>query len=103
VDLGPGIALPPRGLAGGGGGAGSLGRPRWLDATTLAFTDAGGIIARAIVPGVDTSDTTRRLVTATPGLVAESFAISPDGRFITVAFQSSSSTLAIADHVPGLE
>ena len=107
LDLGPGIRIPPQGLA--GSSSLTIGRPRWLNARTLAFTShdpsvtGNTIVARDIVPGFDTTPSQRLLLAAPYGQLAESFGISPDGRFITVAFQTSSFTLAIADQVSGLE
>jgi Tol biopolymer transport system component len=109
LDIGEVIHLPAMGIVGNRDSTLSTARPRWLNAGTLAFTAAvpgrigNFIYARDIVEGVDTSSTERVLVTSPYGEVIETFGISPDGRFVTVAFQTSSHTLAIADQVHGLE
>jgi len=92
----PGLALVP-------------GRARWLpDGKAIAFVDAEsdgttGVFVQDFVPGLDTSQTRRRLVgLATDGMV-ESFAISPDGGRITLAVSETMASLTEVVDVPGVE
>jgi serine/threonine protein kinase len=68
-----------------------LGRVRWMpDGKALAFlgqNQAGvnGVYIQDFVPGKDTTNTRRQLVGFDPENSAESFGISPDGQFITIA------------------
>ncbi len=101
------IYIPPLGISGGPMSAMTLGRPRWIDEETLAFVaqfgDVPGIWAMDLVSEGDVATAGRVLVEANAQELTESFGLSPDGRFITVALQRASFSLAIADQVEGLE
>jgi len=109
LDLGPGVHIPLTLSAASTMGGLTMGRPRWLpDSESVAFVGHGGndltgIYAQDIRPGVDTTSTRRLLGGAIHGELTESFAISPDGRFLTIALQRNSHSLLIADIVAGLE
>jgi len=68
-----------------------LARVRWMpDGKALAFLGQDeravtGVYVQDFIPGQDTSKTRRPLVPFDPQNSAESFGISPDGRFITIA------------------
>jgi serine/threonine protein kinase len=68
-----------------------LGRVRWMpDGKALAFLGQDehgidGVFAQDFVPGLDTSKTRRPLGGFDPDNSVESFGISPDGQFLTVA------------------
>ena len=85
-----------------------LGRARWMpDSRAIAFVGQdengiNGVFVQDFVPGRDTSDTRRRLGGFDPDNSTESFAISPDGRFLTIAAWEQLFSIAIADNVPGI-
>ncbi len=89
-------------------GAANLGRPRWLrDGSAIAFLgedDEGrrGIYVQDFVPGRDTSATRRKLAGFASDREAETFAFSPDGRRLTLAEIQESSSLMLAENVPGV-
>ena len=68
-----------------------LGRVRWMpDGKSLAFLGQDergvhGVFVQDFVPGADTSASRRQLGGFDPQNSAESFGISPDGQFITIA------------------
>jgi eukaryotic-like serine/threonine-protein kinase len=83
-----------------------LGRVRWLpNGRELAFvgqddSGANGIYVQDFVPGKDTSNTRRPLSPSPfdPENSAESFGISPDGRFMTIAtWEQSFNIMATQD------
>jgi serine/threonine protein kinase/Tol biopolymer transport system component len=80
-----------------------LGRVRWMpDGKSLIFiaqTDRGinGIYIQDFVPGKDTSDTRRLLTPIDEENSAESFGISPDGRFITIACWEQFFSIMVTD------
>jgi TolB protein len=80
-----------------------LGRVRWMpDGKSLVFVgqnDYGinGIYVQDFVPGKDTSDTLRLLVPVDPENSAESFGISPDGQFITIACWEQFFSIMVTD------
>jgi Tol biopolymer transport system component len=83
------------------------GRTRWMpDGRAIAFSWAvgsvSGIYVQDFVPGEETSSTRRPLIEFGPGRWAESFAISPDGKRITVAVLERSWSLMLAENVPGV-
>jgi Tol biopolymer transport system component len=88
--------------------AGASGRTRWLpNGRKLAFTgqdDRGvaGIYVQDIEPGRDTNATRRPLCCFDTDAVTESFAISPDGRRITIASWEQMFSLVSAERVPGI-
>jgi Tol biopolymer transport system component len=85
-----------------------LGRCRWLpDGHGLAFIGQEpdgtyGVFVRDFAPGGGTGPR-RPLVPLEPDRTAESFGISPDGAFVTVAYWDQASNLMMADRVPGIE
>jgi Tol biopolymer transport system component len=85
-----------------------LGRARWMpDGRAIAFVGqdengVNGVFVQDFVPGRDTSDTRRRLGGFDPDNSTESFAISPDGRFLTIAAWEQLFNIVIADNVPGI-
>ncbi len=106
VDLGEPIVIsaPPARTSGV-----TMGRPRWLPgAAGIAFVGLDGvgltgIYIQDVRPGTDTSATLRLAAGAIRGELSESFDVSPDGRFITIALQRNARTIVLADRVPGLE
>jgi serine/threonine protein kinase len=80
-----------------------LGRLRWSpDGKSLVFLGQNkdginGIYVQDFVPGKDTSDTRRLLVPVDPENSAESFGISPDGRFITIACWEQFFSIMVTD------
>jgi Tol biopolymer transport system component len=77
------------------------------DGRAIAFVGqdengVNGVFVQDFVPGRDTSDTRRRLGGFDPDNSTESFAISPDGRFLTIAAWEQLFNIVIADNVPGI-
>ena len=86
--------------------AAESGRARWMPDGRLAFVGVdeqgvAGVFAQEVVAGVDTTATRHRLGGFDPTLPAESFAISPDGAFLTVAARESLASVALAEPVEG--
>jgi TolB protein len=81
-----------------------LGRLRWMppDGKAIAFlgqdpNGVNGVYVQDFVPGVDTSNTRRQLAGFDPENSAESFGISPDGHFITAAWEQFYSIMMTQD------
>lgn len=91
------------------GGSIDLGRCRWFpDGRGIAFIGlepdgAHGVYAQEFRPDADTSSTRRLLVPADPEVAAESFAISPDGAQLIVAYSDHLFNLMVAENVSGIE
>jgi serine/threonine protein kinase len=81
------------------------GRGRWMaDDSGIAFVgvdenDQPGLFVQDFVPGTDTSTTKRRLLSADPGTMIESFDVAPDGLHVAVSQVQTVRTLKLADHV----
>jgi hypothetical protein len=78
------------------------------DGRAIAFVGqdengVNGVFVQDFVPGRDTSDTRRKLGGFDPDNSTESFAISPDARFLTIAAWEQLFNIAIADNVPGIQ
>jgi Tol biopolymer transport system component len=89
------------------GGDLNNGRSRWMpDGRAIAFNwtlgSVSGIFVQDFLPGEDTSSTRRPLVRFGPGQLAESFAISPDGKRITVGVLDRTWSLMSAENLPGV-
>ena len=88
--------------------AGSLGRCRWMpDGKSLAYIDSNeqgdlGIFAQDFIPGKDTFATRRAIAGFDPFKQTETFAISPDGKFITLSELELLYSLVRVENVPGL-
>ena len=88
--------------------SGSPGRCRWMpDGKSLAYIDSNeqgqlGIFVQDFIPGKDTFATRRAIAGFDPDKHTETFAISPDGKFITLAEVEILSSLVRVDHVAGL-
>jgi hypothetical protein len=86
-----------------------LGRSRWMpDGRAIAFVGQdergiNGVFVQDFLPGRDTSSTRRKLGGFDPENFAESFAISPDAKYLTVAGWEQMFNIAIATNVPGIE
>ncbi len=84
------------------------GRSRWMpDGKRLTYVgqdDAGawGIFAQDFVPHRDTVSTRRPLAGFNAEYISESFGISPDGAFLTVARSEALSSLMMAEGLPGV-
>jgi hypothetical protein len=83
------------------------GRTRWMpDGRAIAFTwttaSGSGIYTQDFVPGEDTTSTRRPLIEFAPGGMAESFAISPDGKRFTVSGLVRSWSLTSAENLAGV-
>ncbi len=84
------------------------GRSRWMpDGKRLTFVGqdpagAWGIFAQDFVPHRDTISTRRPLAGFDAEYVAESYGISPDGTFLTVARSEALSSLMMAEGLPGV-
>lgn len=85
-----------------------FGRPRWMpDSKAIAYVgldDDGltGIYVQDFVPGKDTSASRRPLAGFTEDYISESFDISPDGKRLTLAVQTETYNIMIAEGVPGV-
>ncbi len=85
------------------------GRARWMpDGKAIAFVSVDakgrvGIFAQDFVPGRDTASTRRPLAGLEPDWVAETFAISPDGKKICLAEWEQVSSLMTAQGVAGVD
>jgi Tol biopolymer transport system component len=84
------------------------GRARWMpDGRAIAFVDLdesgrSGVFVQDFVPGRDTSRSRRRLAGFDPEAVTESFAISPDGRRITLSLKDRSSDMLLVENLAGV-
>jgi hypothetical protein len=89
-----------------------VGRSRWLAGSTGVPTliwldydlEAGAtrIVAQEIVPGRDTSASRRTLVQGTPDDSLESFAVSPDGKYLVVSVSQFRSDLLLIEGLAGV-
>ncbi|HTK28869.1 MAG TPA: protein kinase [Vicinamibacterales bacterium] len=85
-----------------------LGRARWMpDGRSIAFIGqdehgVNGVFAQDFVPGRDTSTTRRKLGGFDPENAAESLAVSPDGRFLTIAGWEQLFNVMVANNVQGV-
>jgi Tol biopolymer transport system component len=95
-----GSAIP---LSGFGG---LSGRCRWMpDGKSIAYIDQNeaeqlGVYVQDFVPGKDTYKTRRAVAGFNPSRHIESFGISPDGAYITIAEMEILSSLVLAENVP---
>ena len=86
-----------------------LGRARWTpDGRAIAFVGqdeqaVNGIFVQDFVPGRDTASTRRKLGGFDPENSAETFAISPDGKMLTIGGWEQMFNIVIASNVPGIE
>lgn len=84
------------------------GRCRWMpDGKAIAYldqNDAGevGVYVQEFAPARNTYATRRPVAGFNPNKFAESFGISPDGAFITLAEMEVLSSLVLAENIPGL-
>lgn len=84
------------------------GRGRWLpDGSGVAFVgrdDEGrtGIFVQDFQPGRDTDATRQPVGGFTDGMFTESFGISPDGEFLTIALRDPQTSLTLARNVEGV-
>lgn len=98
--------LHRRGNLGLGGTAITIGRSRWVNASTLAWVDYGTearatrLVAQDIVPGRDTRASRRVLVQGTPDEMPESFGVSPDGRRLVVSSLRNRSNILAIEGLP---
>ena len=106
VDV-PAVDFPMLGV-GLGGTAITIGRSRWINASTLAWVDydtearATRLVAQEIVPGRDTRGSRRVLVQGTPDDMPESFGVSPDGRRLVVSSIRNRSNILLIERLPGV-
>jgi Tol biopolymer transport system component len=83
------------------------GRARWSgDGRKVYFVGENekglsGIYAQDFAPGRNTASTRRPVAGFSRDYVSESFALSPDGNFLTLSAAQNSSTIMVADGVPG--
>ncbi len=83
-----------------------IGRTRWMpDGKSVVFlgqNEAGvnGLFIQDFVPGPDTSGSRRQLAGFDPENSAESFGISPDGKFITVATWEQFFSIMVTEDLP---
>jgi len=91
-----------------GGTAITIGRSRWINASTLAWVDydteaqAARLVAQDIVPGRDTRASRRVLVQGAPDDMPESFGVSPDGRRLVVSLLRNRSNILMIEGLPGV-
>jgi hypothetical protein len=77
------------------------------DGRSIAFIGqdehgVNGVFAQDFVPGRDTSTTRRKLGGFDPENAAESLAVSPDGRFLTIAGWEQLFNVMVANNVQGV-
>jgi len=91
------------------GGTGlTIGRMRWISASTLAWVDydigarATRLVAQEIVPGRDNRALRRVLVQGTFDDMPESFGVSPNGRQIVVSSLRNRSNIRLIEGLPGV-
>ncbi len=88
--------------------AGSVARCRWMpDGKAIAYIDSNdtgelGVFVQDFIPGQDTFATRRAVAGFDSDKQTETFGISPDGNFITVAELEVLSSLVRVENVPGL-
>jgi serine/threonine protein kinase len=86
-----------------------LGRSRWMPTgRAVAFVGqdergVNGVFVQDFVPGRDTTATRRKLGGFDPENFAETLAISPDGKFLTVGGWEQIFNIMIVSGVPGIE
>ena len=86
-----------------------LGRARWMpDGRAIAFIGADehavdGVFVQDFAPGRDTAATRRKLGGFDAENAAETFAISPDGKMLTIGGWEQMFNIVIASHVSGIE
>lgn len=91
-----------------GGTAITIGRSRWINASTLAWVDydteaqATRLVAQEIVSGRDTRASRRVLLQGAPDDMPESFGVSPDGRRLVVSSLRYRSNLLLIDGLAGV-
>jgi|CXWL01.1.fsa_nt_gi serine/threonine protein kinase len=112
ITLADGADVPladfPMVSVGLGGTAITIGRSRWVNASTLAWLDydtearATRLVAQDIVPGRDTRASRRVLVQGTPDEMPESFGVSPDGRRLVVSSLRNRSNILAIEGLPGV-
>jgi Tol biopolymer transport system component len=85
---------------------GAAGRCRWLpDGKAIAYIDANesnqlGVYVQDFVPNKDTYNTRRPVAGFNSSKFTETFGISPDGAFITIAEMEVLSNLVLAENAP---
>jgi len=85
-----------------------IGRIRWMpDGKSLVFVGqnqngVNGLFIQDFVPGQDTSASRRQLVGFDPENSVESFGISPDGKFITIAMWEQFFSIMMTDALSSL-
>ena len=85
-----------------------IGRVRWMpDGKSLVFLGqdergVNGIYIQDFVPGQDTSNTRRPLGPFDADNPAESFGISPDGQFLTIATWEQFFSIMVTEDLPTL-
>ena len=86
----------------------NLGRSRWMpNGRSIAFLGqdekgVNGIFVQEFAPGRDTSSARRKLMGFDPGVDAETFGVSPDGRHVAIAGREMVSSLVLLEGLPGL-
>jgi len=86
-----------------------LGRARWMpDGRAIAFIGqdehgVNGVFLQDFVPGRDTTATRRKLGGFDVENSAETFAISPDGKLLTIGGWEQMLNILIVNNVPGME
>jgi len=87
---------------------GIAGRCRWMpDGKAIAYVDSNetgqlGVFVQDFIPGQDTFAARRAIAGFDPDKHTETFGISPDGKFITLAELEILSSLVRVENVPGL-